>query len=242
MTVQLDEPRPTLSIVPTKLILGVFLTLVGILLTADNFDYVDAGAYLRWWPAVLILLGLLKLRQPGGRGVAIFLLAAGGWILAFNLGLVTFTIFDLWPLILIAIGVGFVRKALRGDSADVPGAGATARAENGMGGLAILSQRRIRPGAGYAGGRVGAFLGNCQLDLTEASLAQNPTIVEAIAFLGGVEILVPEGWEVVGEVFPVMGGFDMKTGPAAEPKRQLVVRGMAFMGGVEVKNSGRSGR
>jgi hypothetical protein len=225
-------------------VIGIFLAIAGILLTADNFGYLEASAFLRFWPAVLIVLGLLKLQRPETRVVGIVLLVAGLWILAFNLGAIAFTIFDFWPLFLIGIGVVLVRKSLRPE-APAPAAVAAAPSEGSSTGgtiktFAVLSEQRARPGPGFTGGSIGAFLGASYLDLSDVVPSSNPIEIDVTAFMAGIEIKVPQGWEVVGEVLPVMGGFELKTGPATEPKRQLVVRGFVMMGGIEVKNSERS--
>ena len=48
---------------------------------------------------------------------------------------------------------------------------------------------------------------------------------------------MPEGWQVRGEVIPLMGGFEDKTLPkAGAVEGTLVIRGFAIMGGVEVSN------
>ena len=239
MTIQYEDPKPSLPISPGKLIFGLTLAIAGVLLTADNLGYMDAYPYLAYWPLALIAIGAIKLFDPGARDLAILLLVIGGWTLLLNLGLIDFTFFDLWPLILIAIGIGFVRRALRREEEEPPLN--RLRELAGRQDLALLTTRRVRPGAVFGGGRFAAILGNYQLDLTHSTLEHDPTIIEARAFLGGVEIYVPEGWEVIGEVFPVMGGFEMKTGPATEPRRRLVVRGFAMMAGIEVKHIERIG-
>jgi hypothetical protein len=239
MTTQYDDPRPSLPIAPARLIFGLTLAVAGVLLTADNLGYIDAYPYLRFWPLALVAIGAIKLFDPGSRDLAILLLIMGGWTLLLNLGLIAFTFFDLWPLILIAIGVGFVRRALRRDDAE--SSPNRIRELAGSSNLALLTTRRVRPGPVFGGGRFAALLGTYQLDLTQSTLESDPTIIEARAFLGAVEIYVPEGWEVIGEVFPVMAGFEMKTGPATEPRRRLVVRGVAMMGGIEVKHIERIG-
>lgn len=239
MTVQSDDARPALPFAPAKLVIGVALAVGGILLTAGNFGYLEAYGYLRLWPLVLLALGVIKLADPGARDLAIVMIVGGAWVLAFNLGLIAFTIFDLWPLILIAIGVGFVRRAFRSGTDEAHGGPlrTLARRED----LALLTTRRVRPGPVFSGGRFAAILGTYQLDLTATTLEQDPTVIEVRAFLGGVEVFVPEGWEVVGEVFPVMAGFEMKTGRATEPRKRLIVRGFALMGGIEVKHLERMG-
>ena len=100
---------------------------------------------------------------------------------------------------------------------------------------AVLSQRKVRETArDYNGGGVFAFMGGCELDLTQADIIHSPAIIDTFAMWGGIEIYVPENWEVVGEVVPFMAGFEMKTG-AGTPERRLIVRGATVMGGIEVK-------
>lgn len=235
MTVQMNEPFAERRNTGTKLVAGAFLLLLGLLLTADNFALIDADHYLRWWSLVLVVLGAMKLAEPGGRAVGAILLLVGLWLLAYNLRVIDFTIFDLWPLVLIAIGVGMLARGFRGEASpgSVPGEAASS-------GWAVLSTRRIRPVGPFAGGRVGALLGTCELDLTAATVDQPPAAIEAIAFWGEVKILVPEGWTVTGEVLPIMAGFEMKTGPASDPKNRVVVRGFAMMAGISVRHPERS--
>ncbi|HEY0787774.1 MAG TPA: LiaF domain-containing protein, partial [Thermoanaerobaculia bacterium] len=133
----------------------------------------------------------------------------------------------------------FVRRALRREDGEPSPNRLRELAEHQN--LALLTTRRVRPGPVFGGGRFAAILGTYQLDLTQATLEHDPTVIEARAFLGAVEIYVPEGWEVIGEVFPVMAGFEMKTVPATEPRRRLVVRGFAMMAGIEVKHIERIG-
>ena len=89
-------------------------------------------------------------------------------------------------------------------------------------------------------------MGGCHLDLTGADIANGPAVIDVTATWGGIELLVPDDWEVAGEVVPFMGGFEVKLAPperrletAELGRRQLIVRGVAFMGGVEVKSAPR---
>lgn len=222
------NPYPAVA---TKLIVGTFLAVLGLVLTADNFDLLHAGSLLRWWPVVLIAIGFAKLGQPGSRGLALLFLAGGSWILLYNLGIVRITIFDLWPLLLIAIGVGMVMRA--GDEPDADAADGRVSA------TAVLSERKLAPRIdAYRGSRLAAVLGSCELDLTHVEFDRDqPAVVEAITFWGGIVITVPDGCEVIGELTPIMGGFEVKTSKVTEPRRQLVVRGLALMAGVEVKSA-----
>jgi hypothetical protein len=214
-----------------KLLVGVFITAVGILLTLDNLGMVDAHLYLAWWPLLLIAIGVVKIMGDGSRILGVALIIAGGWLTAYNLGYVRFTIFDAWPLILIAVGVGFVARAV-GWKPELP---ASLGSSTTWG---VLSERKVRETSSeFAGRRYVAFLGSCEIDLTDANITSSPAVIETIAVMGGVEVLVPYEWEIVGEVVPVMGGFEVKVRPSASTGKQLIVRGAAVMGGVNVKSA-----
>lgn len=81
-----------------------------------------------------------------------------------------------------------------------------------------------------------AIMGGGDLDLTEAKFAEQETMIYAYAFMGGINIKVPDDVTVHVEGFGFMGGFDHRAGGDAGPGRPVVrVRGLAIMGGVDVK-------
>jgi hypothetical protein len=217
-----------------KLVVGGFLALLGLLMTLDNLGIIDGDAYYRFWSLALILIGALRL--AGGNWTwGLGLIVAGSWILALNLDWIRFTLFDLWPLLLIGGGVVMVAGALGYRPNHLP-----ARAGSLV--WATFSTPKVfETSRDFRGASLVAFLGGCQLDLTGADIAENPAVIDATAIWGGIEIFVPVGWEVAGEVVPVMGGFEIKLAAperrpeSSETRRQLIVRGVAFMGGIEVK-------
>jgi predicted membrane protein len=225
-----DSPRSQTS---TKLIIGLFLAVLGILLTADNLNLLDADRYLRLWPLVLVAAGVVKIVEPGTAIVGIILMLAGASLLAVNLGLLRFSILDLWPLILIVIGMIMVAGAM----------GITPR-DAVPGNVAIFSSQTIsESSADYRGGRLTAVLGGHELDLRNADIATSPAVLHIFTMWGGIEIRVPENWDVVSEALPIMGGIEIKTTPAAaDPRKQLIIRGLVLMGGVEVRSHSRRAR
>src|SRR5216684_5979035 len=112
METQLIQPRSPLAASGVKLAVGVFFTALGLLLTLGNLELLDANRLLRYWPALLIVVGLLKLREAGGRALALILLVAGILLLGQETRWIRFSIFDLWPVILIGAGVYIVANAL----------------------------------------------------------------------------------------------------------------------------------
>ena len=221
-----------------RLIAGVFFTAAGVLLSADNLGVFEAEPILRLWPVALIAIGALKILAPGSsRIAAILLILAGTWILLYNFDLVRVSVFELWPLLLIALGLGIFARGLGiGPSPANPDRPRTGSS------VAVLSSRKIVENTNdFRAANAVSFLGGTQIDLTRADITNGPAVIDALAVWGGVEIVVPDHWEVIGEVTPVMGGFVVKTPTAADPTRRLIVRGLALMGGIEVKNaSGRA--
>lgn len=227
--------RPAGSVSAGKLIAGLFFTAAGVLLTADNLDLLDADRYLRFWPALLILLGVLKLGDRGSsRVISVGLIAVGAWLLADNLYWFRFSIFDLWPLILIAAGVAIVARAV-----GVRAGGDTLEKMRSSG-VAIFAARKVASTSpDFSGASAVAVLGGYELDLTGAGIHNGTAVIETFAFWGGVDIIVPDDWDVIGDVLPVMGGFEMQTGTAVDPAKRLIIRGAAIMGGVDVRSASR---
>jgi hypothetical protein len=221
-----------------RLFFGALLVTLGLVWTLDNLGLANADQVLRWWPALLILYGVLRVTGLDGvrRPVSgILFVFAGGWMLAHSLGLVSVSFFRLWPVFLIVIGGSLVVRSLRGPGAagDSADAHAYPRPFAFMGGnvRTIESQSLV-------GLEATAVMGGVEADLRGARPRGSEVAVEVFAFWGGIELIVPEDWRVVSEVMPIMGGVDDRTRLAeGGGSTTLVVRGMVVMGGLEIKNT-----
>ncbi|MFF5366538.1 DUF1707 domain-containing protein [Streptomyces sp. NPDC013187] len=82
-----------------------------------------------------------------------------------------------------------------------------------------------------------AFWGGGEIDLREARFADREVEINAIAIMGGVDVIVPPGVEVVVRGIGVMGGFDQREeGVPGEPGApRVIVTGFALWGGVGVQ-------
>jgi predicted membrane protein len=223
---------PATPIVTTsvKLVIGLFFTAFGALMALDNLDVIYAPHYLRYWPAVLVVIGLLKLGDATNRGLAIVAIVAGTLMLAVNARWIHFSIFNLWPLILIGIGVFIVTQAV-GFRPDF------GSSELGPNIWAVLSTRKIAvTSQNFTGGRIVAVMGGCEMDLTAADIEHGPAVLEVLVMMGGVELHLPDGWEVAGDAVPFMGGIEIKTKSKAGD-RQLIVRGLVMWGGMEIRDA-----
>ncbi|MEA2164390.1 MAG: hypothetical protein QOK37_2517 [Thermoanaerobaculia bacterium] len=230
MTIAQQQPPAGMAGVSGfKLIIGVFFALLGVLLTLDNLGLIDADRYLAFWPLVLIVIGVLKFQDRGQWALAAFITGIGVINLLFNLDWISISIFDYWPVILIAVGLVIVAHAMGFRLPSLSG-----QSESTV--WAILGVRKIViDSRNYSGGRIIAFMGGCELDLTKADMEQGSASIELVAIWGGIEIKVPDGWEVVGNTVPIMGGAEIRT-KAVPGGRRLNVSGLALMGGVEIKS------
>jgi len=80
-----------------------------------------------------------------------------------------------------------------------------------------------------------AFMGGGEIDLREANFADHEVVINCVAIMGGVEVIVPPGVEVVVRGIGIMGGFDEREewAPADPGAPRVIVTGLAFWGGVE---------
>jgi predicted membrane protein len=231
------EPRrqPALALTP-HLMFGLLFIFIGVVFTLDQLNIAPAEEYLRYWPAGLIILGLAKLWQTrGGHGNPIggvIFIAVGTWMLLDSLRLIRVG-FDFWPLLLIFVGGMIVWQGLRGRRQR----GAT-NEQDTINAVAILSGvKRSSHSASFRGGELTAFMGGCEVDLRHAAV-NGDAVIDVFAMWGGIVILVPENWTIIGHLTPIMGGFEDQTanGPQTASPHRLTVRGMVLMGGVEIKN------
>jgi hypothetical protein len=75
-----------------------------------------------------------------------------------------------------------------------------------------------------------AFWGGGEIDLREANFAAGEVEINCVAIMGGVQVLVPPGVEVVVRGIGVMGGFDHREeGVLGDPGApRVIVTGFAF--------------
>jgi hypothetical protein len=81
------------------------------------------------------------------------------------------------------------------------------------------------------------ILGGCEMDLREAQLAPGVTEIMVVAFMGGVEIVVPPWLQVEVSGIGIMGGFEhqQSSRPTQAPGAPVLrISGLAMMGGASV--------
>jgi class 3 adenylate cyclase len=90
-----------------------------------------------------------------------------------------------------------------------------------------------------------AVMGGCDMDLRHAEIDGPEIVITAVAFWGGIKIIVPEGFDVELSGFSFMGGRDLRLRkvPLIPGSPRIFIRGFAVMGGIDVRSRpSRSGR
>jgi len=219
----------------TRAITGLVLILFGILITLDNFHVVNAAAYLRYWPVLLVLLGGLKAVKPGGTGGRIIggtLAAIGLFMLLDRADILHVQIWKFWPLLLVMLGLSFVFRTSRSrvsrDELD----------SDVLHGNAVLGgMQQKNTSSHFSGGRVSAILGGYEIDLRSADMMDgSEAVLDVFALLGGVEIRVPDTWTVIVDGNAILGGIENKTSAISDKGKVLRISGHAVLGGVEIRN------
>jgi predicted membrane protein len=222
-----------------QLVLGLGIILIGILFLLGNMDIIDPHEYLRYWPVIIMIVGiayLIQCQNGPGRIWGLILTFVGTAMLLDRLYFIHFSLWDYWPLILVIIGIimifksSFFRRGISPPFAESKDANDYLKAIAVMGGF-----KRSNNSQNFQGGELTAIMGGLEIDLRDASV-KGEAIIDIFAMMGGVEMRVPEDWLIIIDGFPFMGGFEDKTRPPKDTTKRLIIKGTAIMGGVEIKN------
>lgn len=234
---------------------GLVLVAVGALFFLNNLHIFYIRDWFKFWPAILIAAGIVKLvdsTYSGGRVFGGILAGFGGIFLARNLGYIDIGMREIWPLFLVGLGLLLLVQRTgefhvkfpdppdvivgmsTGTGTRATGAG-TVKIDAVFGGA-----KRVVTSQDFQGGEVVAVFGGVELDLRQAGMTGDSAVVEINAIFGGVEIRIPRNWSAVVEGVGIFGGYadnSLQPDPAqGSGVKQLIVRGVAAFGGVDVKN------
>jgi predicted membrane protein len=222
------------------LVWGALIVAAGVALLLDHMGFIAIGSLFRFWPMILIFFGVGHLFTPSNRTWGGILIVVGAVFQLNSLGITHLRFADMWPLAIIAVGLILMWGALKPrvvakgsvDAADVLEAVAI------FGG----TERRIKSQA-FKGGRATSIFGGVELDFRDANIDGDEATLDVNCIFGGVEIRVPDTWNVHSRSIPVLGGYSDKTGPATTPqdpsgpkRKTLIVTGTVIFGGVEIAN------
>ena len=227
------------------LLVGLILAGIGVVLLLQNLGILYFDDLWEYWPVILIVVGgsrLVSAWDTGGRIFGGMMLFIGGVFLLHNLGLLRGNVLAyFWPVVLIAIGLALLVRALEGNRAwdlwsdssrnsSTPPAGGPSTgpgsprqeswfsATDTKDARNTFSEDHIFSGAkrrletqDFQGGEALAVFGGIEIDLRKSNITRDQVMIEANAMFGGIEIKVPEHWRVLVRGSGIFGGYSDET-------------------------------
>lgn len=180
----------------------------------------------------MLLVGVAMLGT--GRKEGFIFLGIGGffllddifWIPGFHMG-------NLWPVVLIIIGVSIIMSRRRSDS--------NPKRDNHDADFfedtAIFGgSERSFTSKNFQGGKVTSVFGGSDINFEDAELGAREVVIDQFCLFGGNAFRVPKDWTVINESFVIFGGFGDKRGNGdRDPEKILRIKGSVIFGGSEIK-------
>jgi predicted membrane protein len=226
---------------------GGIIALIGLLILLDNMGIHALNHLYRFWPMILILIGVWNLSCKSGRVFGGVLVLLGVLFQLDALGIAHFTWGEMWPIVIIGAGVMVMWSSLKAQKLSAL-VGKIAGAPQGdprttLSEVAVFGaiERRITS-QDFQGGIINAIFGSVELDLRDATILQDEAILEVNSVFGSVELRVPQDWQIVSRGQAAFGSFEDDTrnsrneNQANAPKKSLILTGAAVFGSVQIKN------
>jgi predicted membrane protein len=201
----------------------VFLA-IGIVFLLGNMGFLNVDAVLRFWPVILIALGVFRLVEHHDdfrSGSGIFWIVIGGLFLMGNLHVLRIAMRDIWPVILIGLGClmlwrsTWLRRELDSDRGAAGGEGRTDEPSPDE-----ARQYEARPNEARG---------------EEPSTSSN-SVLSASAILGGSKRRNNSQDFRGGDVTAIMGGCELDLRTAGiTPPHEAVLEVFAMWGGIILK-------
>ncbi len=218
----------------SKVWLGLVLVLIGGYFLLDNLYLIPSFLpyWLFSWEMIFILIGgsMLATRRREG---FVFLGIGAFFLLPDIIGIPHFHFSDWWPVILIAVGVSFFLRRRSYESVE-PVSDEYFESTSIFGGAEkSITTRNVK------GGRINSIFGGSELNMLHAELGQKEVMIDCLCVFGGNEIIVPNDWTVVNEMFVIFGGYSDKratvSGEKQDPDKVIRLKGMILFGGMELR-------
>jgi len=220
--------------------IGIIFLVIGLGIFLEALNLWDFGNVISsYWPMILIVIGIKKLLEKSVsylNGIVLILL--GAMFQLRNLNILYNVSKFFWAGIFLLIGfylLSYKESFKPKDRAFFGGQNAEDFVKTG----AIFSGARTKNySKSFKGGSITTMFAGVDLDLLDAELSLDGAYIDVFVAFGGVDIMVPENWNVVITGIPIFGGWSNKTrnrninnaGPT------LKINCIAAFGGLDVKH------
>jgi predicted membrane protein len=237
---------------PPGMAAGIILIVLGTLFLLGHMGYVDTGRLWKFWPLIIVVVGLVKFFKERSHVGGAITVVIGVLLLLNQLGYLQLSWGSMWPLILIAAGIAMIWSRFEMPKFPAPPVDA------GIAGMGTVSgtssyetlneyalfggiERRMHTNS-FRGGSIVSVFGGVEVDFLSADIEGQEAVIYVEAIFGGIELRVPERWKVVFQGQSIFGGYSDETRPpladalGTTPRKTLILRGKAVFGGINVKN------
>lgn len=217
----------------SRIIIGLILIALGLLFIFDNYDIFNFRFPVEWvnWQNILIVIGIFLLFTSRNKGSGILLIIIG-FIGHYP---------DLWPLILIGLGLYIMMRSRNTENKGFPDAsGKIISGEDVIDEFNLFGgSEKIINSSNFRGGKITSIFGGTDLDLRNCRLSEGENALDIFVLFGGLELRLPNNWKVKNNVSSILGGFsDKRVTPQnelEEESRVLRLKGTILFGGGEIK-------
>ena len=228
-------------------VIGSLIVIIGLLILLDNMNIIRVHDVWRYWPVLLIVLGVAKIleaHRPAGYVWGGVVTLAGALILLDNLDIVVFDYNLIWPLVLIAFGLSMLLRSMdrkRYMASATAGGTGPIDTSSSCNAFAVFggSKRRVDT-PDFRGGDAVAVFGGVEFDLRRAGMTVDQAVIDVNVVCGGLEVRVPDNWTVVNRAATIFGGVEDKTVQSqTDPNAKsptLVITGSVIFGGISLRN------
>lgn len=228
----------------------IALIAIGALFLVINIELIPGVNYEalgRFWPLILILVGVWRLAAARGRnlGFPIALIAIGALFLL--MGFIDFSvIWAFWPLILIAVGILIAARAIRGGRRG----GSDARRQSdpftphgGSSGAIIdvdvpaVNMEGVHTTVpDFVDGKAdfNVVMGKAEVDFRNATLTRKPSTLEVSVVMGQALIHAPPEWVVQVNASATMGECKDTRPKSDDDDPDLIINGSVVMGSLHI--------
>ncbi|MCX7874774.1 MAG: cell wall-active antibiotics response protein [Melioribacteraceae bacterium] len=230
--------------------IGIFFILIGVLWLFENFDLIffgfPLGKLIFSWHTFAIIFGAILISNNSKSFGGYFFITIGLISLLKHIPfnpLVSFLTFgNLWPLILIGIGIWMIMN-LRSDKYEnkinfdftekVDSTNENLINES----VQFTSMKKIINSENFSGGNINVWFGELKLDLTQSKLKEGDNTLNVNIMFGSLELRVPTDWKVNTSISATFGGIDDKRIAKlinVQSNSTLMIKGSVAFGGCEI--------
>lgn len=226
---------------------GILILLIGVAALLRSV-YPQYFGWLFTWEMLLIALGLFIGVRHNFRGIAWFILILIGGVFLLNRFNAAFTFSDIWPIVLIVIGLFIImkpRNKLNVEKKTDGGVDSNLSEDISFSQEDFVETTSVFGGAkkiiiskNFKGGDIVNIFGGTELDLSQADV-NGSAIIDLTTIFGGTKLLIPSNWSVKSEAVTIFGGIEDKRRmqPTTDgPQKTLLLRGTVIFGGIDIKS------